>query len=74
MKQTRHVINLLRIAAQTAAFLCIAFIVMVFVFEQNVACTLTTEMWPYAAVIIGLYALLTIGEDYLNKRAIMPRF
>lgn len=74
MKQTRQVIYLLRIAAQTAALLSIVLVVAVFAVEQNTVYNLISDIWPYAAVIIGLYALLTIGEDYLNKRAIMPRF
>lgn len=69
----RKVIYWLRIVAQNAALLLIISVILLYSVGYDALCLCIVENWTYLAGVICLYALLTVGEDYLNARTLATR-
>ena len=69
----RKFIYWLRIAAQHATLLLIVSVILLCGVDYDALSLCIMESWPYIASVICIYALLTVGEDYLNARALAPR-
>lgn len=66
--KTRKIISVLRVAAERAALLLIAAVVMIFALQQPQFLAFAQAYWYIGAVVIFGYVALTFGEDYLNRR------
>lgn len=72
--KTRKIISVLRVFFERISLLVVVLAVAIYVLQQYSLCNFLYGCWPIVVTFLVCYVALTLGEDYLNNRAIHRGF